>query len=422
MEDVLGQSVISKDGAGRWEQIPTTSTAFSNKVVGILFSAHWCPPSRAFTVTLSEFYQKFKKTGRDELAIVYCSSDRDEAEFRQYFDKMPWMAIPFSDISRKKALMKRFSVTGVPTLVLLATDGRVITHEGRAEVMGDPEGKLFPWNSRDLWDILGDSLRNTKGECFDTSVLRTKEAFFIYFSANWHACKVFNTKLLSLYTKLRHEGRGIEVLFVSLDRDNSGYDEFVRDMPWLALPFGDARTDHLLRRYHPQGLPTVVVLDPNGHTITSNGRLMVTVDGEGREFPWWPKSLAELNELCVDSLSESVCFVTFMDGVAVADRQLLIQRLQTVADKYQEIFNGAVDSQKILFLYGLDHSLVHQVREFLGITVASPVTAIFDIRNQLKSVWSPPDNSVTALTVSAITEFVESYRSGTSVRELIANV
>jgi hypothetical protein len=38
-----------------------------------------------------------------------------------------------------------FSVRGIPTLIIVGPDGRVITERGRASVDADPTGSDFPW-------------------------------------------------------------------------------------------------------------------------------------------------------------------------------------------------------------------------------------------------------------------------------------
>jgi nucleoredoxin len=65
------------------------------------------------------------------------------AGFREYFATMPWLAVPF-DEKRYEALSSHFEVEGIPTLVLLSPEGKVITTKGRAAVSAAPEGKDFP--------------------------------------------------------------------------------------------------------------------------------------------------------------------------------------------------------------------------------------------------------------------------------------
>lgn len=66
------------------------------QVLGLYFSAHWCPPCRGFTPKLAEWYNNFKKgPNGSKLEIVFVSSDRDESSFDEYYGEMPWLALPF---------------------------------------------------------------------------------------------------------------------------------------------------------------------------------------------------------------------------------------------------------------------------------------------------------------------------------------
>lgn len=55
-------------------------------------------------------YNLLKTQGKN-FEIVFCSSDRDETSFKEYFNEMPWLALPFGD-NRKKLLSQRFEVSG----------------------------------------------------------------------------------------------------------------------------------------------------------------------------------------------------------------------------------------------------------------------------------------------------------------------
>ena len=46
---------------------------------------------------------------------------------------MPWIAIPYGD-PRVNELKKKFNVTGIPTLVILNSEGKVITDEAYGDV------------------------------------------------------------------------------------------------------------------------------------------------------------------------------------------------------------------------------------------------------------------------------------------------
>jgi len=129
----------------------STSAALAGKVVGLYFSAHWCPPCRGFTPKLSEWYTKDLKAKGME--IVFVSSDRDEGAFSGYFGEQPWLALPFSDRDRKNSLSQKFGVRGIPSFIILDKDGTTITKDGRAAVSYDPTGENFPWHPKPVWNF-----------------------------------------------------------------------------------------------------------------------------------------------------------------------------------------------------------------------------------------------------------------------------
>ena len=84
----------------------------------LYMSAHWCPPCRAFTPTLSDAYTKLKAQ-RDDFELVFVSSDSDESAFNEYFDTMSFCALPYEHREAKATLSKLFEVRGIPTLIML---------------------------------------------------------------------------------------------------------------------------------------------------------------------------------------------------------------------------------------------------------------------------------------------------------------
>ena len=70
-----------------------------------------CGPCRSFTPQLVKTYNQLKKDGKD-FEIIFVSSDRKEDNFKEYFETMPWLALPFND-QRCKKLSQRFEVSGM---------------------------------------------------------------------------------------------------------------------------------------------------------------------------------------------------------------------------------------------------------------------------------------------------------------------
>ena len=60
-------------------------------------------------------------------------------------------------------------------------------------------------------------------------------------------------KLKKAYNKVKDQGKPFEVIFVSSDRSEEGFNEYFKDMPWLAVPFGDPTVKKLSSHFGVQG-------------------------------------------------------------------------------------------------------------------------------------------------------------------------
>ena len=127
------------------KQVPTN--VLKGKIIGIYFSAHWSPPCRMFTPKLV----KFRDENKRNFEVVFISSDRSPEAQMNYMKEtnMKWYTLPHrSDAAN--ALTKKFEVIGVPSLIIVTEDGKIITKNGRGDVTSDPEGALKSWqNSND---------------------------------------------------------------------------------------------------------------------------------------------------------------------------------------------------------------------------------------------------------------------------------
>jgi len=137
---LLGSEVLDKGGK------KVSTSTLQGKVVGLYFSAHWCPPCRQFTPILAGIYQQLQKE-KKAFEIVFVSSDKDEKSFKEYFASMPWKAIPFEDNERKGGLGQSYGVKGIPALILLDPEGNTITTDGR-ELISRVGAKGFPFGAK----------------------------------------------------------------------------------------------------------------------------------------------------------------------------------------------------------------------------------------------------------------------------------
>uniref|UniRef100_A0A8D8Q080 Nucleoredoxin n=2 Tax=Cacopsylla melanoneura TaxID=428564 RepID=A0A8D8Q080_9HEMI len=101
------------------ERITFHTLTSSCQVLGLYFSAHWCPPCKAFTPQLIETYWTLKEEGR-QFEIIFISSDRSETSYQTYLNCMPWLSIPYNHSTTRSSLATLYNIQGIPSLVLLS--------------------------------------------------------------------------------------------------------------------------------------------------------------------------------------------------------------------------------------------------------------------------------------------------------------
>lgn len=97
-----------------------------------------------------------------------------------------------------------------------------------------------------------------------------KEFVLLYASAHWCGpCRQFTPMLVNWYRSLRT--KNVEVVFLSADRDENGFRDYYKDMPWLAVPYDDDARESLMGHIRVSGIPRLVVLDgKTGRIIVDN--------------------------------------------------------------------------------------------------------------------------------------------------------
>ncbi|KAK3016596.1 hypothetical protein RJ639_005869 [Escallonia herrerae] len=258
------------------------------KVLGIYFSANWYPPCQSFTQLLVDVYEQIKRTCSN-FEIVFVSSDEDLDAFNKYHACMPWPAIPFPDLETKKALNRRFEVEGIPCLIILQPNSNgddTVLHDG---------AELVP-----IASLMGKTIG-------------------LYFSAQWCLPGVkFTPKLISIYHKiketLKQDGtiEDFEIILVSSDHDQVEFDSYFSTVPWLALPFGDPAIKYVTKYFDVRGIPSLVILGPDGKTVTEQGRNLINLYRQNA-YPF-TKARVELIEKQMDEEAKSFPASEFHSG------------------------------------------------------------------------------------------------------------
>jgi nucleoredoxin len=103
--------------------------------------------------------------------------------------------------------------------------------------------------------------------------------------------------LIDFYKKMKQDAKNdFELVFVSLDRTESEYNEYVSDMPWKCIPFSapEHTKQQLAMKHGASGIPHLVVVGEDRNVITSEGTQEVQMDPDGVNFPWKPKGFSEI--------------------------------------------------------------------------------------------------------------------------------
>ena len=105
---------------------------YAGKTVLIDFWATWCGPCRGEIPNVKKLYAYYHEKGFE---IIGISSDRDVETLKKFIEKeeMPW-----KQMMRDKALVadgqtmgEYYGVTGIPTMILIGPDGKVVTVNAR---------------------------------------------------------------------------------------------------------------------------------------------------------------------------------------------------------------------------------------------------------------------------------------------------
>jgi nucleoredoxin len=122
----------------------------SKKYLAVYFSASWCGPCKKFTPRLVNWYRE-RKAELDKFDVVFVSRDDSKEAMLEDMkqDGMPWPALKFSTADQRNSPLEKYAGRGIPCLVIIDTDGKVISHSykgegyrGPSKVMKDLEGLL----------------------------------------------------------------------------------------------------------------------------------------------------------------------------------------------------------------------------------------------------------------------------------------
>lgn len=117
----------------------------------------------------------------------------------------------------------------------------------------------------------------------ETNVLENVEYIGLQFSSYWcPPCKMLHRKLANVYKEINLKGKIFEIIYLSSDKNEDDYNEFLKHMPWLAVPYNEDFQEELYNKYKISGVPAQVILDRKGKLLSVNAREGIV--NQGKEF------------------------------------------------------------------------------------------------------------------------------------------
>lgn len=143
-----------------------------------------------------------------------------------------------------------------------------------------------------LIKLFGAELLTKDGTMSTAEALSGATGIAIYFSAHWcPPCRGFTPQFAEKWTKT-YKDKGMKVVFVSSDRDQTSFDEYYKEMPWFALPYENRDAKNTLsKKFKVNGIPSLVMLDASGNLITDKARGKLD---EPDTYPWIPPTFADV--------------------------------------------------------------------------------------------------------------------------------
>jgi nucleoredoxin len=365
--ELFGGKLLGKDGEADTEAALKSKTA-----IALYFSGHWCPPCRGFTPQLADWYKNDLQA--KGLEVIFVSSDKDDEAFKAYYGEMPWLALPYSEREKKEALSKKFKVNGIPSVVILGPDGKLITADGRAAISSDPTGEEMPWKPKTFKEVFDDAALLCPGDTKKKGSDLAGKVFGFYFSAHWcPPCRGFTPKLAEWYSTSLKE-KGLEIVFVSSDKDEEAFSSYFGEQPWLALDFSDRkRKEQLSQLFGVSGIPSLVIIDKDGSVITKDGRSAIEGDPTGDEFRWYPKPVSNLKGGPGD-VNEVTTVVAFCETSDKATQQAIEQAMESLATQMKTDAKAKGDENpQVAFLIVTENSgLAPRIRGMLSLPTLPP--------------------------------------------------
>jgi len=294
LHEQFGEKLVTKSG----EQA-SADVLQGKAVVGIYFSAHWCPPCRQFTPVLAELYKKVRaEHGDNAFEIVFVSGDSDESSFNEYYGEMPWTAAPYKG-EASTTLDTKYEHRGIPFLVLLDAEGNKLTEDARSTLMTHGAA-AYPWSKDAIAAAL--AARAEKAKDFkplfgDGGELRCKGGEAIKDASGFGGKQVAVVRCVTqgrmrgymdqiMIPKSKELAEKVACVYICADKEAGGMAGLMDALPggWFYAEHGSAAASSALDSYS-DGDIGLVCCGADG-TVLTEDKINESAQRSAEAFPW----------------------------------------------------------------------------------------------------------------------------------------
>lgn len=129
-----------------------------------------------------------------------------------------------------------------------------------------------------MQSVIGDSFKGKNGEVQFAEI--DAQIVCLLFTANWcPPCRTFLTVLSDFYLSVNSPKKRLEIIHITSDKDEAGFNEHFEQAPWVCIPYSDQRIDALKHKFKIAGVPVLLVLNKDGTLANGIAKSDVETDG-----------------------------------------------------------------------------------------------------------------------------------------------